>query len=241
MMNPKKSLSQNFLKDKNISKKIISETKIKNNLIFEIGPGYGSLTDMILMYRPKKLVLIEKDEKLYKYLKNKYFSNKNITVLNKDILEFDFSGYRDFIIISNLPYNISSKIILYLFQNSVLINEMVLMIQKEMAIKFDYNLKKMNKYKFLNKLFCSYKRCFDVSPNVFLPKPKVTSTVVKFKFLKNNIDFNKAINFSQKIFKNKRKKIINNLKLKELEGNDILEKRIDQLTISDLMFIYNFF
>ena len=58
------------------------------------------------------------------------------------------------------------------------------MIQKEVALKFDYNLTNMNKYKFLTKIVSNYTRCFDVSSNVFVPKPKVKSTVVKFKFKK---------------------------------------------------------
>ena len=73
----------------------------------------------------------------------------------------------------------------------------------------------MNKYKFLTKIVSNYTRCFDVSSKVFFPKPKVKSTVVKFKFNKKNIDLNKANNFSNLIFKNVRKKIIIILKLKK--------------------------
>ena len=72
MEEPKKSLSQNFLKDKNISRKIIEQTQVKGNHILEIGPGYGFLTDSILEKNPKKVYLIEKDYNLKKILIKKY-------------------------------------------------------------------------------------------------------------------------------------------------------------------------
>ena len=119
------------------------------------------------------------------------------------------------------------------------INEMILMIQKEMADKFNYNSPKMNKYKFLTKLLCTYSIYFHVSSEVFIPKPKVKSSVVKFKFDKKKYDLNKAINFSKLIFKNIRKKINNNIKLNS--KNKLLEKRVDQLSVNELLKIYNLF
>ena len=116
MINPKKSLSQNFLKDKNICKKIVSEANIKNNLVLEIGPGYGILTDFILKEKPKKFILVEKDKEIFQFLKKKYSNNENIILHNIDILNFNFKDLNNLIVISNLPYNISSKIILNLFK-----------------------------------------------------------------------------------------------------------------------------
>ena len=72
MKEPKKSLGQNFLIDQNIIKKIIKQTNIKDENIVEIGPGYGSLTDHILRKKPKKLIIIEKDLDIFKFLKNKF-------------------------------------------------------------------------------------------------------------------------------------------------------------------------
>ena len=225
----KKSLSQNFLIDKNICKKII----------LEIGPGYGILTDELLLNKPKKIFLIEKDTNLVNFLKNKYKKNKNIIVIEDDILNFDLTNFKNLIIISNLPYNVSTKIILYLFNFSHNIYEMIFMIQKEVSLKFDYKIHKMNKYKFLTKLVSNYSRCFDVSPKVFIPKPKVRSTVVKFIFNKKSIELEKANKFSKLIFKNVRKKINNNIKIKK--NNILLNKRVNQLSIDELLSIYNFF
>ena len=116
---------------------------------------------------------------------------------------------------------------------------MIFMIQKEMSLKFDYNLPKMNKYKFLTKIISNYSRCFDVSSKVFFPQPKVQSTIVKFEFKKKNIDLKKANEFSKLIFKNVRKKIYNNIKLKL--DSKLLNKRVSELNIDELLNIYNFF
>ena len=239
MEEPKKSLSQNFLKDKNISRKIVDLTEVKGNHILEIGPGYGFLTDSILEKNPKKVYLIEKDYNLKKILIKKYKNNKKVSIIGEDILLTSLNNFKNIIIISNLPYNISSKIILYLFSYKKNICEMIFMIQKEMALKFDYKLPKMNKYKFLTRVVSNYTRCFDVSSKVFFPRPKVNSTIVKFKFNKKNIDLNKATDFSNKIFKNVRKKIYNNLEINA--DNNLLNKRVNQLNVEELIHIYDLF
>ena len=113
------------------------------------------------------------------------------------------------------------------------------MLQKEVAEKFNYKLPKMNKYKFLTKMFSNYKICFNVSPNVFFPKPKVESSIVKFKLINKNINISKIKTFSNLIFKNVRKKIANNISIKK--SSNLLDKRVDQLTIKELLNIYYFF
>ena len=239
MVKPKKSLSQNFLIDKNISKKIVDQTVVKGKKILEIGPGYGFLTDSILEKNPKKVYLIEKDSNLKKILIKKYQNNKKVNIIGDDIFLTNLSKFKNLIIISNLPYNISSKIILYLFNYKKNINEMILMIQKEMSLKFDYKLPKMNKYKFLTKVVSNYTRCFDISSKVFFPKPKVKSAIVKFEFNKEIVDLKKASYFSTIIFKNPRKKIYNNLNTNL--DNNLFDKRVNQLNIDELFSIYDLF
>ena len=241
MIKAKKSLSQNFLIDKNIANKIINQGSLRNKTVLEIGPGYGILTDIIIKKNPKYLYLIEKDNKLSKKLKEKYIKNNNIIIINEDILNFNFKKLNNLIIISNLPYNISSRVILYLFRSYKQISSMIFMLQKEVAIKFDYNLGKMNKYKFFTKMYSDYERCFNVTPNVFYPKPKVNSTVVTFKMKKKDINYDKINKFIKKIFLNKRKKIFNNLNIKISKNNLLLNKRVDEISIEELLDIYNFF
>ena len=245
MRRPKKSLSQNFIKDKNICNKILRNIDVNNKIILEIGPGYGFLTDIILDKKPKKIYLIEKDNELSKYLIKKYVNNKIVEIINTDILNFnltEFDNFKKISIVSNLPYNISTKIILNLLYKSSNIEEMVFMIQKEVAEKFNYNLKKINKYKFLSKIYSDYKICFNVSPNVFFPKPKVLSSVVKFKIKNYIVDEYKIKKFISIIFVNKRKKISNKInKYLDAKFQKITSKRIDELSMEEVLEIYDSF
>ena len=142
---PKKSLGQNFLVDKNIIKKILNFINIKDKNIIEIGPGMGALTDEILKERPKSLTLIEKDNKLIEKLKIKYKKNKKIFFYNADILKFDLENIlkEKSIIFGNLPYNISSQILIKLIKFNKWppnYTNLVLMFQKKWLIKFLENL-----------------------------------------------------------------------------------------------------
>ena len=108
----KKSLGQNFLIDQNVIKKIINLIKIKNQNIIEIGPGRGALTKEIYKKNPKSLILIEKDNQFCNNLKNEYLNERKVKIFKKDILKFDLSKIKKkLIIFGNLPYNISSQIL----------------------------------------------------------------------------------------------------------------------------------
>ena len=137
MIIPKKSLSQNFLIDKNIAKKIINLTDIQNKVIIEIGPGQGILTREILYLKPKKLILIEKDEVLFNLLKKEFQSHLNVEIINIDVLDYDFEKVNKCNVISNLPYNISVKIITKLLYFPHKFSNLILMIQKEVAYKMN--------------------------------------------------------------------------------------------------------
>ena len=239
-MHQKKSLSQNFLTDKNICKKIASTTIIENKNILEIGPGKGILTDIIIQKKPKKLYLVEKDDNLSIYLQKKYKKYEDVIIINNDILNFDIKKISKLNIISNLPYNVSTKIILKLIKDNNKIKnikEMVFMIQKEVALKFDYNLPNMNKYKLYTKLLSYYTRSFDVTPKVFKPRPKVNSSVVKFILNTNTVNFEKLEKFNNIIFNNMRKKLSNKFKNKTIDSI-IGDKRINEISIDDLLKIY---
>ena len=111
-LKPKKSLGQNFLLDKNIINKIIDASKIcSNDEVLEIGPGTGNLTKFIISQKPKKIYVIEKDENLANDLEKKYLNKINI--IKKDILKIPYEFYsgKKFLILGNLPYNISTKIL----------------------------------------------------------------------------------------------------------------------------------
>lgn len=242
-MKPKKSLGQNFLIDKNIVRKILNATDITNRNIIEIGPGLGALTKSIIEYNPKKLIVIEKDLILYEKLLEK-FDNDKIKIINQDALFFDYSKFKNFNIIANLPYNISSKFLLNIIKLNKNISKVVCMIQSELANKFDYKNGKMNKYKFTIEYCSNFEILFNVSPNVFHPKPKVNSKVVKFKLKKKIINNDKLNYFTNNFFLNKRKKIKSNKIFQSIINKRIVNKRYEDLHYNEILNIYkrfNFF
>ena len=108
----KKSLGQNFLVDQKILSLITDTINISNkDIVLEVGPGTGNLTEKILEKKPKDLILIEKDKRLFHHLNEKY-GNK-IKVYNEDMMKFSYENYynKELIIFGNLPYNISTQIL----------------------------------------------------------------------------------------------------------------------------------
>ncbi len=215
----KKSLGQNFLKDQNIINKIINNLNISNRNILEIGPGKGSLTEKIIGEKPKSLLLIEKDYNLFKKLKEKYSKNKNIKVINIDILKIKLEKIlKDkTVIFGNLPYNISSQVLVNLVKFKKWppkYSDLILMFQKEVADKVIG--KTYGRLTIMSELRLNLLNKFDVSPNCFSPKPKVMSTLLHLapksieKFnIKNLNNLEKITNI---FFSNKRKMINKNLK-----------------------------
>ena len=240
MIIPKKSLGQNFLNDKNIANKIVNSINITDNNIIEIGPGLGILTEKIINKRPKKLIIIEKDFQLYNKLLSKFDRNK-ITIINDDALLYDFSKIKDYKLISNLPYNISSKFLLKILKLNKNLTEIVCMIQSELADKFNYKKIKMNKYKFISKYCGEYKILFNVSSNVFYPKPKINSKIVKFTLKNHSINNEKLEYFMKNFFINKRKKIKSNKNVKNILNFNIINKRYEDLNYDEILEIYQRF
>ena len=188
MTSPKRSLGQDFLIDQNIIEKIIKIADIKNNNIVEIGPGTGNLTEKIIENDPSSSLLIEKDRELAANLKKKFISNKKINIFTNDILEFDLEKNlkKNSIILGNLPYNISSQILVKLIKfNTWLPNykKLVLMFQKEVADKILAKQKDptYGRLSILTNSRLKVTERFNVSKNCFYPKPKVESTVLVFE------------------------------------------------------------
>ena len=115
------------------------------------------------------------------------------------------------------------------------------MVQSELADKFDYKKGKMNKYKFISEYCGEYKILFNVSPNVFYPKPKVNSKVIKFKLIKRNIKKKNLDYFINIFFINKRKKIKSNKNIKIKIDETITNKRFEDLKNNEILEIYKRF
>ena len=184
----KKSLGQNFLIDNNIVKKIVNLVNIKDKNIIEIGPGGGALTDEILKNNPKSITLIEKDNFLVQNLKKKYSNIQSIDVLNNDILKFDMEKLKlnNAIIFGNLPYNISSQILIRILNFKKWppnFSDLIFMFQKELGEKIIGNYPSSNygRLSIITNFRLNIVKKFLVSPNCFFPKPKINSMVIQFK------------------------------------------------------------
>ena len=211
----KKSLGQNFLIDKNILNIISNSVEVKkDNEILEIGPGTGNLTEFLIKKNPKKIFLIEKDKDLVKILKDKF--NKGVEIFNEDFLNFSNSKLlkNELIIFGNLPYNISSQILVKLIINKEKfhIKKMIFMFQKELADRIisDENSKNYGRLSVLAKWKFNINKVIDISPNSFLPKPKVKSTLLLFspkdKILK--LEKPENLEYVTRVFFNQRRKKI---------------------------------
>ena len=216
MIRAKKSLGQNFLIDQNIINKIVNIVNIKDKNILEIGPGTGNLTLEILKRKPKKIILVEKDNNLVDLLQNRF--NKSVIIINKDVLKINESLLDDQIltVFGNLPYNISTEIlskwILNLSEKKIWFNYLVLMFQKEVADRIisKFNTKDYGRLSILANWRLNIKKIFDIQPSCFQPKPKIQSSVLLFEPRKNFLKFKNPKNLEKitRVFFMHRRKMI---------------------------------
>ncbi len=229
----KKSLGQNFLIDKNIIKKIVEVGNIlSNSSVLEIGAGTGNLTEYILEKKPKKLYIIEKDEKLAVKLKERF--DKKINLINKDVLEVseNLISSDKLIVYGNLPYNISTQILAKWITNDHKSNwyeNYILMFQKEVAdrILAHTNSKNYGRLSILSNWKLDVKKIFNIKASCFAPKPKVESTLLKFTPKKKYFELKNSKNLeivTRVFFNQRRKKIKNPLNQLFKKSDKIIEK-----------------
>lgn len=222
---PKKSLSQNYLRDENICRKIVEAFDIgKDDKILEIGSGQGALTKYIAD-RTKKLVGIELDKNNCAILSEKF---PDLQIYNDDILKTDFGKMsRRFDskgkirVIGNIPYNITSQILFKLIDNRNLISNALMMMQEEVAKRLiaNPNTKDYGITSVFTQVFSKPGLLFKVSKNCFYPKPKVDSRMIKFDFETSLEDRIENIEFFRKFVRTafgKRRKTLRNA-LKDME------------------------
>ena len=185
-------LGQNFLNDPNILRKICAAAKLrKEDHVIEIGPGKGSLTEH-LARGAGRVTAIEKDERLRTFLQEKFGESANVKFVYEDALKTGFSRFSDgekTKLVSNLPYNISTQVLLKLFDERELFSKIVVMLQKEVAQRIS-SAKGRKSYGSLSVLLQScfgVELAFRVSRNVFHPVPDVDSAVVVLDPLKEPV------------------------------------------------------
>ncbi len=236
----KKKYGQNFLVDQNIIKKICSLISKKSLNIIEIGPGDGRLTERVLLSDPKEFTIIEIDQDLISILKSKFDKNLNIKIINENVLKYRFIENVD-LIISNLPYNISSQILVKICLMENPPKNLILMFQKEFAQRLLD--KKLNSLNSLVDCFYEINNYFNVGKNCFRPIPKIDSTVLSFerrkKILLEKTEINEFIKLKRNLFSHKRKKLNNLLKDYDFNKEKFdLNLRVEEIRLEDLLKIF---
>ncbi|MCI5054196.1 MAG: 16S rRNA (adenine(1518)-N(6)/adenine(1519)-N(6))-dimethyltransferase RsmA [Pelagibacteraceae bacterium] len=228
---PKKKFGQNFLNNEGLCDQIIQLEKIENNNILEIGAGNLALTKKIVLKNPKKFVSLEIDIDLIKKYENTSFSKYLYHANALKIDEMIFFRDEKFTIISNLPFNLSSELLIkwIKFQNTNnRIKSMTLMFQKELAERIiaEKNTKKFGRISILAGAYFSIKKKIDIKKNNFFPMPQVDATVLQFTPLKKNRISKNNLNKLEKItslfFNDRRKK--NQKKIKKIFTEEQIKK-----------------
>ncbi len=215
MIKAKKSLGQNFLIDKNILEKITNTTNIENKTILEIGPGTGNLTSYILRKNPKKIFVIEKDNELSNYLKNKF--NNQLTLITDDVLKIDETTLfkSKVTVFGNLPYNISTEILskwIINLKDNFWFECLVLMFQKEVADRIiaEFNTSNYGRLSVICNWKLKIKKICDIKPASFYPRPKIDSSLLLFHPKKKFVQIKDPVNLEKvtRIFFNQRRKML---------------------------------
>ena len=239
-MKPKKSLGQNFLKEEKTLDNIVDLGDIHNDdIILEIGPGTGKLTKKIINKKPKKIIVVEKDTNLSDALKINY--GQKIEIINDDILNcYKYIRFdKPIKVFGNLPYNISTKILisfLKLDNLDRLFLNFIFIFQKEVAdrIVAKYNTKQYGRLSILSSWKMSASKIFDIPPKNFYPVPKVWSSLVLLKPKQKiaKIKYSKSLEHITNIFFNQRRKMIKK-PIKQIFNNheNVLKKLNLDLTL----------
>lgn len=252
---PKKSLGQHFLHDKNIADKIVQSLVVPDGveLVLEIGPGMGVLTQFLVQRKDLTVTVIEIDRDSVAYLEKHY---PDLSIISGDFLELDlheqFPG--KYSIIGSFPYNISSQIFFKVLENRDRVWQVVGMVQKEVAdrIAAPHGNKTYGILSVLLQAFYTVHYLFKVPPGVFNPPPKVMSAVIRLE--RNN---RQALPCSEELFfkvvkqgfNNRRKTLRNALKnlilpalqhlppdaVTEFLKLTILDKRAEQLSVDEFI------
>ena len=243
-----KSLGQNFLIDDCVIEKIIEASNIeKEDLIIEIGPGLGVLTERLLK-KSNNVVVIELDKKMIEILQNRFCLNRNLEIINNDVLKVDLekliknrkeqTNINKVKIVANLPYYISTPIIMKLLENRLKISEIIVMVQKEVAQRLgaETGKREAGAITYAVEYYAKATPIIDVPKESFIPSPKVESQVIKLEVRQNpkiEVEDEKLLfNIIQKSFMQRRKTLSNALiNNRILDSKEEVEKMFKTLEI----------
>ena len=216
----RKRWGQNFLVDRNLLEKIVRTIDPKkSDSILEIGPGEGAITELIFP-KVKEMVAIEIDPMLIEHLKNRE-SLKGLNIVHGDVLLQDIENLpvKNLVrVIGNIPYNITSPIIFWLIEQLHFWDDAFIMMQKEVAERLSavVGTKAYGRFTVVTGAYLNMEYCFTIPPDVFIPKPKVDSAIIRFTKKENPLisdekymRFNKLVSAA---FSQRRKMLRNTLK-----------------------------
>jgi 16S rRNA (adenine1518-N6/adenine1519-N6)-dimethyltransferase len=252
----KKKFGQNFIIDENILNNIVNKSNIEeDSLVIEIGCGSGALTKKLIQ-SAKYVIGYEIDTSLKPILDN--IKSNNLEIIYDDFLKRDILkdiekyNYKNFYVIANLPYYITTPIISKIIESKLNIKKIVIMVQKEVGDRINAkpNKKEYNSLSIFINYYFDVKKLFDVSRNVFIPKPNVDSIVIELDRKEDKydvIDENLFFKLVKDSFRQKRKTLKNNLKEYDFDIiNEVLGKyklpatvRAEQLSIDQFIAIAN--
>jgi 16S rRNA (adenine1518-N6/adenine1519-N6)-dimethyltransferase len=251
-----KSLGQNFLKSNLALKKIIEAGEIiPTDIILEIGPGKGALTEKLLE-KAGTVIAVEKDNELFSLLKEKFTEQINsgsLVLVHGDILEFEIINYKiknnKYKIIANIPYNITGAILKKFLTEKNQPDIMILMVQHEVAKRIIANDKKESLLSISVKAYGEPKMIMKVPARYFSPAPKVDSAVIAIKnisrkvFKKNHVSEEKFWEIVKLGFAHKRKKLSGNLKSVNFNKKEnflsLKDKRPENLSVLEWIKLTN--
>ena len=244
----KKNFGQNFLIDSNILQNIVEYADItEEDCVLEIGPGIGSLTQ-VLAERAKKVIAVEIDKHLIPILQQTVGEYQNIEIRNQDILKTDIDEIiqnendgKEIKIVANLPYCITTPIIMDLLENHRKVESITVMVQKEVAerMQAQFGSKDYGALSIAVQYYCEAKINMIVPPSCFMPKPKVSSAVITLKLRKEpilkGIDEKLFFHIVKCAFGQRRKTLLNSLcnQLKLGLSKDVLMEVIQSIGLDE--------
>ena len=257
-----KSLGQNFLINSEVVEKIIESSEISDkDMVIEIGPGLGTLTKYLLE-KARKVLCVELDSKMIRILQERFSKYENFELINADILKVDLNEIicenkrtgkiKDVKVVANLPYYITTPIIMKLLEEKLDIQSITVMIQKEVADRLIEIPGGKNTGAITHTVYyyCESEKIMEVPNSSFIPEPEVTSEVIKLKLRDKpavEIEKPKAMFMIIKsAFMQRRKTLINALNNAKIfqnkeEGNQILESlKLDESVRAEKLTLENF-
>lgn len=239
-----KNYGQNFLVDENVVSGIVQNAEVsKNDLVIEIGPGLGSLTSYLLE-NAGKVICIELDTHMLKILNDRFSLYTNFELINDDVLKVNLkelisqnSEFENVKVVANLPYYITTPIIMKLLEDKLNLTSITVMVQKEVAERLTEapGSKNTGSITYSINYYTNPKTVIDVPKESFIPSPKVDSSVIKLDILPEPkikvLDEELFFKVIKCAFMQKRKTLINSLSNSGITTKELLEKILIEMKL----------